>query len=436
MPSLTEQLASARQKDQQISASASPAPTNFQREPLGNSEQLNQLTPCPRSSLFSDGPHDGTFGLGSSGLVPTLDHASSPINPIPFPTWSSEGNNLISGLANDQSHDFDSQSQGNPFHLPGSQVVNMDLSPSFAAQLKSSANDLPLEMKEGLEQYIQQLIREKDTHWAVSGSLKKLIAKYAKAYMLSSTAKFYIKCNPEDIIVSALRANRVKDLPNEDDLTATDTLKSAVSRAVVQSRSTVKDHIMSTVRDTSKTSQLPADERDLGTVAQSLLGGLKDVPLSLALMYRLALMRNVADNNPDMNTRDFWPTVDSEMAALLGVSQEGIKTQQQVIADFQLTYELDVKKYGKHRVSPTNIGSSTYQWKTFVKTVNTLAGNATIIDSTEKKAERKRKRRINDTDARRTRSSAAADEGSDGEEDTTEDGVPGASGDNENEEEE
>ncbi|KAJ3998794.1 hypothetical protein F5050DRAFT_1710274 [Lentinula boryana] len=436
MPSLTEQLASARQKDQQISASASPAPTNFQCEPLGNSDQLNQLTPCPRSSLFSDGPHDGTFGLGSSGLVPTLDHASSPINPIPFPTWSSEGNNLISGLANDQSHDFDSQSQGNPFHLPGSQVVNMDLSPSFAAQLKSSANDLLPEMKEGLEQYIQQLIREKDTHWAVSGSLKKLIAKYAKAYMLSSTAKFYIKCNPEDIIVSALRANHIKDLPNEDDLTATDTLKSAVSRAVVQSRSTVKDHIMSTVRGTSKTSQLPANEQDLGTVAQSLLGGLKDVPLSLALMYRLALMRNVADNNPDMNTRDFWPTVDSEMAALLGVSQEGIKTQQQVIADFQLTYELDVKKYGKHRVSPTNIRSSTYQWKTFVKTVNTLAGNATIIDSTEKKAERKQKRRINDTNARRTRSSAAADEGSDGEEDTTEDGVPGASGDNENKEEE
>ncbi|KAJ3982011.1 hypothetical protein F5890DRAFT_1556266 [Lentinula detonsa] len=282
----------------------------------------------------------------------------------------------------------------------------MDLNPNFITRLKDTTSLTP-EMREILDNYLQaptlaerlaihftqtlttqsllhQLIEEKNVHWEVSAALKKLISKYAKAYILSSMIKFYIKCAPEQTIVSALRASRVRDLPGEDDVTANSTLKSAASRALVTARAQVKDHIITTTAHAPK-GQLPADQRDLGT------------------------LRNVIDNSCDLTARDFWPQVDSEMANLLGVGHNPPKSQQAVLADFQLVYRIDTDKYGSPRVAPTNIGDPNYQWNRYVKNINTLASNATISESGEVKGKQSGKRKRHQHDIGHGRKRASAD---------------------------
>ncbi|KAF5362805.1 hypothetical protein D9757_013673 [Collybiopsis confluens] len=465
MPSIQEQLDAARAQAQRQQQSQIRTPIQDPHRLHGNLNPFSQSTP---SRLFGDDPPslpNDRFGMGSSGLIPTLNHAGLSL-PDPGPEshfWSDEptGNahtlvssfpeSTVVNLSTDGVTDNSGLQDYRRAPMMGSQVLNLDLSPAFVASLKASAAEFTPDLNDALDRYlqtnnlaerlaahfmsnlqtqsmIQSLVQEKDTHWEVSASLRKLLAKYARAYMLSSTAKFYIKCNPEDIIVAALRVNRARDLPGENDPTANDTLKSSASRAIVQYRSTVKDHIVLTVRSTSKSKQLPANERDIATVAKNLLSGLKDVPLSLALMHRLAVMRNVLSNNPDISARDFWPLVDSEMANLLGIGKDHPKSQQEILSDFQFIYDADLRTYGKPQVAPTNIGSSNYQWMPYIKTLNTLAGNASVIDSVEKK----RKRRVGDTGAHRNRRTASADAASEGENGSEGEGEPGSEpGDNE-----
>ncbi|KAJ3722717.1 hypothetical protein DFJ43DRAFT_1140909 [Lentinula guzmanii] len=461
MPSALElQLQSRREQQQQ--QLQTPRPVAF-----GQSQSQNIPPVHWQSSLFSD----GLDGSADPRLTSTLNHSSSPA-PQTWPDTPSHGSQIFNGAFG---IGFDSSGSGGltesssslarglnvepALNFSRAQTVSMDLSPAFMKNIRSTPN-LTVEGKEALDNYLQaptlserlalhftqniitqsllqQILDNRQASWDVSVSLKKVIAKYAKAYVLSSTAKFYIKCTPspesgdpcaigswvfartED---SALRASNVKDLPSEDEITSNSVLKSAVSRAITQAHAALKDQIIATTAHSPK-QQLPAEVCDLGTLAQSVIAGSQVIPSSLALMYRLAVMRNVIDNENSSNARDFWPQVDTEMGNLLGVGKNPPKPEQDIISDFQLVYEMDIEKYGRPRVKPTNIGDPSYEWTRWVKTLNSLASRATVSESEgtgKANGGGKRKRKAKDVGGGRKRVTAAG-AGSDEDEDPDDD---------------
>ncbi|KAJ3987167.1 hypothetical protein F5890DRAFT_1551694 [Lentinula detonsa] len=435
MPSALELQLQSRREQQQQQLQA-PRPVAF-----GQSQSQNIPPVHWQSSLFSDGLDDSA----GPRLTSTLNHSSSPA-PQTWPDTPSHGSRIFNGAFG---IGFDSSGSGGltesssslawglnvepALNFSRAQTVSMDLSPAFMKNIRSTPN-LTVEGKEALDNYLQaptlserlalhftqniitqsllqQILDNRQASWDVSVSLKKVIAKYAKAYVLSSTAKFYIKCtpSPDKIIISALRASNVKDLPSEDEITSNSVLKSAVSRAITQARAALKDQIIATTAHSPK-QQLPAEVCDLGTLAQSVIAGSQVIPSSLALMYRLAVMRNVIDNENSSNARDFWPQVDTEMGNLLGVGKNPPKPEQDIISDFQLVYEMDIEKYGRPRVKPTNIGDPSYEWTRWVKTLNSLASRATVSESEgtgKANGGGKRKRKAKDVGGGRKRVTAA-----------------------------
>ncbi|KAJ3738323.1 hypothetical protein DFH05DRAFT_1062896, partial [Lentinula detonsa] len=221
-----------------------------------------------------------------------------------------------------------------------SHIISMGVSSAFVKKLKETV-ELADEAKETLDKYVQastlaerltmqyalslsiqgkinSIVEQREANWKVSSSLKKIITMYAKGYVLSSMARFYISCAPDRIIMNILRSSNVKELPTEEDITGNSILQSSIGRALTNARNQAKDHILSTTSKAQK--QVPEDERDLGTVAQALIGDFVDIPCSLALLYRIAIMRGVIDTEPEnvVKTAKFWPAVDKEMASRLG----------------------------------------------------------------------------------------------------------------------
>ncbi|KAJ3727979.1 hypothetical protein C8R42DRAFT_639042 [Lentinula raphanica] len=424
MPSALEiQLQARREQQQQIVQTP-----RHGSNPLGHSQTGNLPRTHQRSSLFSDDFENS--GLGPAGLSESssLNH-SSPASQSWLNT-PSHGNQSFPGFANGfgsdgisatgVGFDFEGSRAGSNFNFTGAQTVTMDLSSAFMERLKSMANLTP-EAKGVLNRYLeaptlaerlalhftqnlvtqsllQQLADNREASWEVSVSLKKVIAKHAKAFVLSSTAKFYIKCtpSPDQILVSALRTSNLKDLPDEDDFAANAVLKSAVSHSLTQARSMLKDQIVATTSQCAK-GQLPAEECDLGTLAQTVIAGTDAIPNSLALMHRLAVMRNVIDNESSTNARDFWPKVDAEMTNLLGIGRTPPKSEQEILNDFRIVYQIDTEKYGAPSVSPTNIGDATYKWAKYVKTINNLVAKAASDSEGGGRSNgKKRKRRVGD----------------------------------------
>ncbi|KAJ3796556.1 hypothetical protein GGU11DRAFT_130281 [Lentinula aff. detonsa] len=125
-------------------------------------------------------------------------------------------------------------------------------------------------------------------------------------------------------------------------------------------------------------------------------------------MHRVAVMRSVVDDAPESiqgNSREFWPTVDTTMATLLGVESETAKSEQDILSDFHFVYELDIETYGMPKIKPTNITDGRYQWKLYVNNVNKLASRAIFsTDTGGKKGSAKRKRTPTDVGARRHQS--------------------------------
>ncbi|KAJ3990904.1 hypothetical protein F5050DRAFT_1813270 [Lentinula boryana] len=279
----------------------------------------------------------------------------------------------------------------------------MDVSSAFVKKLKETV-ELADEAKETLDKYVQastlaeqltmqyalslsiqgkinSMVEQQQANWKVSSSLKKIITMYAKGYVLSSMARFYISCAPDRIIMNILRSSNVKELPTEDDITGNSILQSSIGRALTNVRNQAKDHILSTMSKAQK--QVPEDERDLGTVAQALIGDFVDIPCSLALLYRIAIMRGVIDTEPEnvVKTAKFWPAVDKEMASRLGLGQEIPKSETAILQEFKDLYDMDAEVYGQPTIQLVNIGNVNYQWKPYLRKINAAASKALPVEN-------------------------------------------------------
>ncbi|KAJ3792240.1 hypothetical protein GGU11DRAFT_750308 [Lentinula aff. detonsa] len=325
------QLVQARKQQQQLQSQLAPQTPLSQRHVF--SDSLGNMTPLP-------GPNSMPFSIGSNNF----EGGSS--TPFATGSWQSQSfSESMYGSGGSAAGNSARSANGEMAGFIGSaQAVSMDITRAFIDKLKSVSN-LSDDGNEALETYFQaptlaerlgiqyastlsiklmlsRMVEEKEMNWAVSSDLKKIVIKYVKAYLLSSMTKSYIHCAPERLIISALRAGRVRELPSEDDITANATLKSHIQRAFVTARSQIKNHILATTQYAPK-SRVPEDEQDLGTVVETLIGGSSDIPISLALMHRVAVMRAVIDTQSQVigNAEKFWPLVDAQMASLLGISE-------------------------------------------------------------------------------------------------------------------
>ncbi|KAF5386392.1 hypothetical protein D9757_006693 [Collybiopsis confluens] len=154
-------------------------------------------------------------------------------------------------------------------------IISMNISSAFVTKLKDVAR-LNEEGKEALDAYAaaptlaERLGMQYVLSLSISAKLgafietkeanccfddvyaQKIITKYAKAYVLSSTVKFYITCNPDHLLVQVLRSGGVMELPKEDDITGNTTLQSAVGRALVNACNQVKELVISSTSKATK----------------------------------------------------------------------------------------------------------------------------------------------------------------------------------------
>ncbi|KAF9065869.1 hypothetical protein BDP27DRAFT_1424367 [Rhodocollybia butyracea] len=239
---------------------------------------------------------------------------------------------------------------------------------------------------------LRQVVTEKEGNWQASTDFKKTVTRYTKAYVLVSSVVSYINCEPELIIVKALRKAGTKGLPSENDLIGETRLTTLIGTQLTSQRNTVKDKLHQTTENAAKTSskkgRVQYSQQNLAVVALALIGSSSEIPFTLALMHRLAVVQCVMDMNPKTisdEPREFWPLVDDMLRDI----NMKTKTIEQRIQSFHQVYLADCGVYGKPTSAPVNTSDSTFKWQMFVKTINDIAMKVVP----EKSGEISRKRR-------------------------------------------
>ncbi|KAJ3774719.1 hypothetical protein FB446DRAFT_786704 [Lentinula raphanica] len=187
----------------------------------------------------------------------------------------------------------------------------------------------------------QQVLETLNESSASSTPLKKIVRERVKIYLLSPTTTSYIKSNPD--IINDLCTYGVRGTEDEGKL------RKELSEAFVQERARIKSEVAKVAITRSHESGDDRKLSDVGTLAQILVGKTKGIPITLALIQRLALIRKIIDDGSAVNNiapRNFWPLVDDEIAKLMGFDSEMPKTLQEVEIGWNELLREDIRKYG------------------------------------------------------------------------------------------
>ncbi|PBK58315.1 hypothetical protein ARMSODRAFT_1018113 [Armillaria solidipes] len=153
--------------------------------------------------------------------------------------------------------------------------------------------------------------------WKMKDDLKKLVMLYSKAFILSSTAVSFIGEKATRAVLKALRDTKTKGLPAEDDVAGEETLLSEISKALGHNRHQVKEKLLLTVALPSGNQQA-----NIAVVTSKIIGASSQIPATLQLYMRLALVRSQLIKYPELEANKFWPQVDHVCAGFLAKSKE------------------------------------------------------------------------------------------------------------------
>ncbi|KAK0231659.1 hypothetical protein EDD85DRAFT_956445 [Armillaria nabsnona] len=133
--------------------------------------------------------------------------------------------------------------------------------------------------------------------WEIKDSLKKLVKRYAKAFILSSTAKTFTGKGSASSIVQALWVNNAKNLPAEEDAAGGNVLLSFISEELSSICLTVKTKLNDTI-----SMQDGDEDHNIAVVMAKLVGNSKKntIPITLQLYMCLAIIHWHLVNYPTM----------------------------------------------------------------------------------------------------------------------------------------
>ncbi|KAJ3720888.1 hypothetical protein C8R42DRAFT_71294 [Lentinula raphanica] len=259
---------------------------------------------------------------------------------------------------------IDSNSTGNMNHHPNSPNTNLEISPAVLEALSRQLQNATDESKDfwRLYQQVHTLADRLAISFVVNllglqqrsdnlneslktSSLKKILRERVKGYLLAPTTTCYIKGDREQIIINAMRAERIRGLPDDDG----GGLKKYLAETFTLERSRWKSEIVKAATTNGDEDQ---DLKDIGTLARTLIGNSTSIPITLALIQRIALIRKVVNdelvsNGQEIKQRGFWPLVDEKIAELMGFDSEMPKSREDIESAFNELVDEDIRKYGK-----------------------------------------------------------------------------------------
>ncbi|KAJ7055232.1 hypothetical protein C8F01DRAFT_1234691 [Mycena amicta] len=236
-----------------------------------------------------------------------------------------------------------------------------------------------------LQQMTSLLEASKAEQFKKNSDVTNDVRNYSRAFLLDPETHFYTG-NLTQIVVEAMRKEKVAGIPGKDAAhSATSAFQAVVSHQLSVDRSHIKSELESTLN-----SDADPDSRDVASVASRLLAswGLPDVPITLRLLWRIALIRKQLSDRANKG-RDFWASVDKQLHELRSQPELGI-----YVFALQANFEEDVQTYGKLssdvKLDP-DIGPHSPKWLQRVRKLARNVENTKITNPTGK-ASRKRTR--------------------------------------------
>ncbi|KAJ6490872.1 hypothetical protein C8R45DRAFT_1096419 [Mycena sanguinolenta] len=193
-------------------------------------------------------------------------------------------------------------------------------------------------------------VEERSENWTPSNKLAKNIRKFDHALLLLPNIQHYSGM-VESAVVKAMRASNIKELPVAESFEC-DQLASVVSRELALARSAMKKTIQNSM-DPKNT-----EIRAIAALASKLLKHAPQVKATLALYYRLALIRSHIPLNHSNN--EFWDKVDQQLEELHSESPEDY------VGALETLYEEDCELYKSSDKTTfktgNHVGDGSPQW--------------------------------------------------------------------------
>ncbi|KAH7875340.1 uncharacterized protein C8R40DRAFT_1069372 [Lentinula edodes] len=187
--------------------------------------------------------------------------------------------------------------------------------------------------------YNAQLLERlaKAEKYTISDGLKKILQNYSMVFLMNGHLSSY-RGPIADALIGALREIGYEEIPRSHDIAKLNVIRRLCNEFLTQDRYNLKKKLDASVKPNALFA-------NIALLAHTLCKKF-NIPITIELLSRLAVLRWSLKQHPDANDEDFWPNVDNDIAQWRGPG--GLKNPDNVAIwqMFKYIYENDTKEYG------------------------------------------------------------------------------------------
>ncbi|KAJ3870571.1 hypothetical protein F5051DRAFT_447483, partial [Lentinula edodes] len=187
--------------------------------------------------------------------------------------------------------------------------------------------------------YNAQLLERlaKAEKYTISDGLKKILRNYSMVFLMNGHLSSY-RGPIADALIGALREIGYEEIPCSHDIAKLNVIRRLCNEFLTQDRYNLKKKLDASVKPNALFA-------NIALLAHTLCKKF-NIPITIELLSRLAVLRWSLKQHPDANDEDFWPNVDNDIAQWRGPG--GLKNPDNVAIwqMFKYIYENDTKEYG------------------------------------------------------------------------------------------
>ncbi|KAJ3900466.1 hypothetical protein F5879DRAFT_1054104 [Lentinula edodes] len=187
--------------------------------------------------------------------------------------------------------------------------------------------------------YNAQLLERlaKAEKYTISDGLKKILRNYSMVFLMNGHLSSY-RGPIADALIGALREIGYEEIPRSHDIAKLNVIRRLCNEFLTQDRYNLKKKLDASVKPNALFA-------NIALLAHTLCKKF-NIPITIELLSRLAVLCWSLKQHPDANDEDFWPNVDNDIAQWRGPG--GLKNPDNVAIwqMFKYIYENDTKEYG------------------------------------------------------------------------------------------
>ncbi|KAE9393246.1 hypothetical protein BT96DRAFT_999619 [Gymnopus androsaceus JB14] len=216
-----------------------------------------------------------------------------------------------------------------------SDLINMDPALLTPAQCASAAEQRLLAVAFTLKTAQQLEKAMKAEKYTIPESLRKSLHTYSMLFLLSPHLSSF-RGRVADAVINAMRELGFEGIPARHEIGNIDVVRAFINEKLTQDHYTIKKKLDGSVKPNSATA-------NIGNLAHALCSKF-NVPMTVELLARIALLRWSLGQHPDDEAEQFWLHVDHDIDEYR--RSGGFKSPDTAGMNFRYLYDEDVKKYG------------------------------------------------------------------------------------------